>query len=162
MPTSLLAILWMLNTDRHEVPMDLLIKTAMAHLGTPYKWGGSNPVEGFDCSGFMQWLLKSAGLDQKGDQTAQALYDQFIKTGSVSSDRPGTLVFYGKSVAEITHVAMMLDRYRVIEAGGGGRLTMTVADAAHASACVRVRHITGRQDIVAKVRPDYATIGVTQ
>jgi cell wall-associated NlpC family hydrolase len=140
--------------------MHLLIDTALHHIGTPYKWGGSNPVEGFDCSGFVQWLLKSVGINPPADQTAQALYDHFVKTGSENSDQPGTLVFFGKSVNEITHVAMLLDAYRYIEAGGGGKLTLTREDAAACSACVRVRHVSSHQDIVAKVRPRYATIGV--
>ena len=31
-------------------------------LGTPYRWGGDDPILGFDCSGFIVEILKSVGV----------------------------------------------------------------------------------------------------
>ena len=49
----------------------------MQFVGTPYVWGGNNVMEGLDCSGYTQVILRAAGLDPKGDQTSQGLYDHF-------------------------------------------------------------------------------------
>lgn len=140
--------------------MQLLRDYALAFVGKPYKWGGDDPVEGYDCSGFIQELLASVGIDPPGDQTAQALYDFFESRAERNRYGCGALVFYGTSVAEIKHVAMMLDQYRVIEAGGGGYRTRTKQDAADQNAYVRIRHTSHRNDIVAVLKPRYAAIGM--
>ena len=37
-----------------------IINTAKSFLGTPYQWGGTSP-SGFDCSGFVQYVLAQNG-----------------------------------------------------------------------------------------------------
>ena len=37
-----------------------LLRRAMTLLGTPYRWGGSNPDSGFDCSGLVGYVFRSA------------------------------------------------------------------------------------------------------
>lgn len=140
--------------------MHLLVNYALRFVGTPYKWGGSNPIEGMDCSGFVQELLMSAGVDPKGDQTAQGLFDYFSKTGDWNKYLAGSLAFFGESVTKITHVGFCLDEYRMIEAGGGDHLTLTPLDAAKKNAFIRVRLINSRKDLVAVIRPRYEKIGV--
>jgi cell wall-associated NlpC family hydrolase len=142
-------------------PMDAFILTLTSNLGKPYRWGGDNPLTGFDCSGLVQWALKSTGMDPPGDQTAQALYDYFRDRGNHSPKSwAGTLVFYGKDHKSISHVAVMLNQYQVIEAGGGDALTKTEQDAAAKGACVRIRHLDARKDIIAKVKPDFSRVGL--
>lgn len=136
--------------------MDLLVAYAMSFLGLPYLWGGENPMTGFDCSGLVQELLQSVGIDPSGDQSAQALHDLLMPTArSMTGRQKGALAFYGRSVREITHVAFLIDEYRVIEAGGGGRLITDEKKAAAASAFVRMRPLEHRADLVALLMPKY-------
>lgn len=140
--------------------MNTLITYAMSFIGRPYKYGGDDPMSGFDCSGFVQELLASVGLDPKGDQTAQGLYDALAISSTHGVYGPGVIAFYGESVRKITHVAFCVDSYRMIEAGGGGSATLTAEDAAKQNAYIRMRLIKSRKDMVATLKPVYYTIGV--
>jgi cell wall-associated NlpC family hydrolase len=131
---------------------------AMQFVGVPYRWGGDDPMQGFDCSGLAQELLASVGEDPPGDQTAHTLYRHFKKHGRDWNDgqRPqaGCLAFYG-SEYKVTHVAMCIDDYRMIEAGGGGSNTTSVMLASSHNAYVRIRPINSRSDLVSVIRPNY-------
>jgi cell wall-associated NlpC family hydrolase len=133
-----------------------MINYAIMFVGIPYIWGGDNPVSGFDCSGFIQHVLDSSGMDPKGDQTAQSLYHYFKEKGrETRSIQRGALVFYGKSPTSITHISLAIDSHRIIEAGGGGRSTRSKEDAARCNACVRIKPLTHRSDIVGIIMPNY-------
>lgn len=140
--------------------MELLKQYAFSFVGTNYLWNGNGPIHGMDCSGFVQVLLASVGLDPFGDQTAQGLYDFFEKKGEWNAYKIGALAFYGKSVREVIHVAMLLDQYRIIEAGGGGPAVLTKDIAGDKNAFVRMRLINYRTDLCAVIRPRFTTIGM--
>lgn len=141
--------------------MEILIQYALSFVGNPYKWGGDDPIDGFDCSGLIQELLASVGLDPSGDQTAQGLFNYFqAGNGSWNDYSAGSLAFYGESVTKITHVAMLLDQFRIIEAGGGGHTCTNREMAAKLNAYVRIRLVKKRGDLVAVIKPYYRTIGV--
>lgn len=141
--------------------MVTLREYAMELVGLPYIWGGDDPMLGFDCSGLVQELLISCGAhpNPKVDHTAQMLFDYFNVHGSWNKHVLGSLAFYGASASKVTHVAMLLDQYRIIEAGGGGSATTTAAVAAKQNAFVRIRLIKARGDLVAVIKPSYAAIG---
>lgn len=133
---------------------------AYSLVGIPYKWGGKHPKEGYDCSGLIQELMRSVGQDPPKDQSAQALFDHFAVKGSWNKLGVGSLLFFGRSPKRITHVAMAIDQYRMIEAGGGGRHVKTIDDAIAAEAFVRVRLIKSRRDLQAIIKPDFSRIGM--
>ena len=135
--------------------MQTLILYALQFVGRPYRWGGDDPMAGFDCSGFVQELLASVGLDPVGDQTAQSLHEYFAGRTNDRTVQAGTLLFFGKDLKSISHVAMAIDDFRMIEAGGGGSKTVTEADAEKQNAYIRVRAISNRKDLVAALRPQY-------
>lgn len=120
---------------------------AMSYLGTPYRWGGDDPMEGFDCSGYMIELLAAVGVVPLGyDGTAQALYDRWPER-RVDTPKKGCLVFFGVTADKITHVEYCLGRRLSIGASGGGSRTTTLADAIRQNAYVRVRPFVTRAPI---------------
>ena len=141
--------------------MDLVKTVALSCLNLPYIWGGSTPLTGMDCSGFVQWVLASCGMDPPGDQTAQGLFDHFSKNGQWNKLGCGSIAFYGKSATQVTHVAIMLDAYRIIEAGGGDSSCVDYESAKKKNAMIRVRLLKNRGDLVAVIRPNYVPIGIT-
>lgn len=127
---------------------------ARTFLGRPYIWGADGP-DSFDCSGFAQTLLGRIGIDPPGDQTADGLFRHFSQPshGTATLEAScGCLVFYGKP-SRIGHVAICLDSVNMIEAGGGGSETTSIAIATAQGAEVRIRPIRRRRDIVAIIRP---------
>lgn len=141
--------------------MELLRQTALQYIGTPYIYAGNHVLEGFDCSGFVQELLMSVGVDPRWDQSSQGLYDHFSEAGEAEWNNYscGALAFFGDSASKIEHVAMLLDQYRMIEAAGGDSTTKTFDDAKARGACVRIRPVASRRDLVAILKPRYNTIG---
>lgn len=132
--------------------MKILTDYAMSFLGSPYIWGGDDPT-GWDCSGLVQEILASVNMDPPGDQTASGLYAHFMRERHTLKAKAGSLAFYGKT--KISHVAFMIDDWRVIEAGGGGSKTRTADDAAAQNAFVRIRPVYRRTDLVRILHPDY-------
>lgn len=128
-------------------------QASLAFLNLPYIWGGDDPIIGYDCSGLAQELFAMVGLDPKGDQTAQGLFDHFKAQSGEGPRDTGTLLFFGHNSSSITHVAIMLDSETLIEAGGGGSKTHTAEDAAKQNAFIRLRPFGHRADLVAIVNP---------
>lgn len=118
-------------------------------LGTPYKWGGSDPIEGFDCSGLCIELLIAEGkLPHKFDATSHGLYircrEKFLPK---SFPTFGDLAFYG-TTKKVTHVGYCLDDKLMVEAGGGNSRTKSTPIAAEQDAFIRIRPIKYRKDFV--------------
>ena len=71
-----------------------MIKTAESCLGIKYVWGGSSPSTGFDCSGFVSWVINNSGNGLNyGRLNAEGLR-QKCTTISASELQPGDLVFF--------------------------------------------------------------------
>lgn len=132
---------------------DQFVQACFQYLNLPYIWGGDDPIIGYDCSGLVQELYSMIGLDPKGDQTAQALYDFFVYRSYSHYADVGSLVFYGKDSCSITHVGLMISEHCMIEAGGGGSRTKSSDDAAKQNAYVRIRPIGARKDLYCILKP---------
>lgn len=129
--------------------LDLMLDYAKRMVGVPYIWGGSTPMGGLDCSGFVQECLAAVGADPAGDQTAQILHNHFKQFGPTVTPKAGALAFFGAGTAKVSHVAICLDDRFMIEAGGGGSKTESLKDAIKQQAFVRIRPIDRRNDLVA-------------
>jgi hypothetical protein len=89
-----------------------IIRDARKFLGVPYLWGGVTPF-GFDCSGLVQMVYRTAGIKLPRDSKDQRFSGHWINIDQV---RKGDLRFFEG------HVAIALDRYRIIHSslGEGG------------------------------------------
>lgn len=134
----------------------LTLEYAKSFLGVPYQWGGASPG-GIDCSGLIVEILCSAGVFKHGyDNTAQGIYSDYSKEWpTLLYAMPGALVFYGKGLASISHVALCMDGYRVLEAGGGDESVRSKDDAWRKGAFVRLRPINYRKDFISMLMPRY-------
>ena len=69
-----------------------MIAEGEKYLGQAYVWGGSNPTSGFDCSGFVSWVVNHCGWNL-GRQTANGLKNK-CSVVSPEEARPGDLIFF--------------------------------------------------------------------
>ncbi len=92
------------------------ITVAKSFIGTPYVWGGESKEEGgFDCSGYLYNVLRGSGYNVPRD-TAQGYYKRYCLNRC--EDKSGALLFFGKSINNITHVAISLGGGYMIESRG--------------------------------------------
>ena len=80
-----------------------LLETALALRGTPYRPGGQLPATGFDCSGFVRYVLRQHGIDVP--RTVAAQFHAGIPIGRADI-QAGDLVFFAITGAEPTHVGI--------------------------------------------------------
>ncbi len=132
---------------------DTATQIAWRAWGQPYRWGGDDSIEGFDCSGLIIEILKSVGkIDRGEDYTADGLYIKFIGC-KVKRPYEGCLVFWTNRAGKISHVEYCISSYLAIGASGGGSGTQTKADAAKHNAYVKVRPIASRAGVYGFVDP---------
>lgn len=116
---------------------------AWSLLGLPYRWGGDDPIEGFDCSGLVIECLKAVGLyPRKKDETANDLFNRFSKDAHAHHTVPCLLFWFRDGKAR--HVAIYIGHGCFIEAGGGGSSTVSEEVASAQNAFVRMNHISNR------------------
>lgn len=136
---------------------EVIIKYGIALIGTPYVYGGNNPLFGLDCSGLICELLKSVGvINWRIDLSAQGLRETLLKTKHVSTfpiSEEGSVLFFGKSKTTITHTGLALNKSVMLEAGGGDSSTSSIEQATMRGAFVRIRPI--RADLVDSILPEY-------
>jgi murein DD-endopeptidase len=97
-----------------------VLSRAVNVLGTPYRWGGSSPSKGFDCSG----LVKYAFNDVKAvdlPRTSNAMAAGHGVKVERKDLKPGDLVFFNIKSRKVNHVAIYLGNDRFIHAPRRGK-----------------------------------------
>ena len=120
---------------------ELAVKYAWGFLGLPYRWGGDDPVRGFDCSGLVVEVLQGVGLLLHGtDMTANGFWMRY-KNKAVAKGYEGCLVLWFNMTGLATHIEMMIDDDHTIGASGGGSATTSTDAAADQNAFIKIRPV---------------------
>ena len=97
-----------------------VLPTAERYLGVPYRWGGTSPRTGFDCSGFVQYVFAKHGTRLPRTSREMASAGRHIRP-RWSALEPGDLVLFAEPGERISHVAIYAGRRRIIHASSSGR-----------------------------------------
>lgn len=97
----------------HEILM-----SAFSMTGIKYKWGGSSPETGFDCSGFVRYVFQqAANLTLPHGARALSQLGQKIPLDQL---QPGDLVFFNTLKSAFSHVGIYVGDGRFIHAPSSG------------------------------------------
>ena len=99
-----------------EVENDLrseIVTYALQFVGNRYKYGGTNPNTGVDCSGFTSYVMRhAASVELPHSSSGQSHMGRVV---SSSEMRPGDIICYG-SGKKINHVALYIGDGKIIHA----------------------------------------------
>ena len=96
-----------------------VLATADDYLGVPYRWGGTSPRTGFDCSGYVQFVYGREGVRLPRTSRQQAVAGLRQPT-TWSAAAPGDLVMFAEPGAAISHVAFYAGGGRILHASSSG------------------------------------------
>jgi cell wall-associated NlpC family hydrolase len=114
-------------------------RIALRAVGVPYRWGGTSPSSGFDCSGLVYWAYGRLGVEVPHSSYALAAIGRRI--GRPHLKRGDILVFSGYG-----HVGLYVGRGRMVHAPHSGTRVQVVrlGGSHYGSRLVTARRVTRR------------------
>jgi cell wall-associated NlpC family hydrolase len=94
-------------------------KVALRAVGVPYRWGGSSPASGFDCSGLVYWAYGRLGVAVPHSSYALYGLGRSIRRSRL---RAGDVLFF----SGLGHVGLYIGRGRMVHAPQSGRTVEVV------------------------------------
>jgi|SRR5690554_2612390 cell wall-associated NlpC family hydrolase len=104
---------------QHDSLQEVLMN-ALSLKGVRYRYGGTSPDTGFDCSGFVRYVFReAANISLPHNARAISQIGEIISRQQLE---PGDLVFYNTMRSAFSHVGIYLGDNRFIHApsSGGG------------------------------------------
>ncbi|QHZ46035.1 C40 family peptidase [Bacillus sp. NSP9.1] len=105
------------QTSSSKLNTSKLVSDAQALIGTPYKWGGTSP-SGFDCSGFVWYLL-----NKQTNVARTNTVGYWNSMTSISSPAVGDFVFFTTYQPGPSHMGVYIGNNKFIHAGSDGVTT---------------------------------------
>lgn len=109
------------GTGDGQVYFSAVMAEAVKYQGNPYAWGGSSPLQGFDCSGLVQWCYGKAGIALT--RTSQSQWGTDVVEVSKEEAQAGDLVFFeGTNPAQsgMTHVGIYMGDNKMYNSQSSG------------------------------------------
>jgi len=97
-----------------------VLRAGEQYLGVPYKWGGTSPTTGFDCSGFVQRAFADIGVSLPRVSIDQAKEGTEV-AGGLAGAQPGDLLFWRGSNGRPNHIAIYAGEGQMLEAPSSGK-----------------------------------------
>ncbi len=99
--------------DDGSLRSDIVVR-ALTLIDTPYRYGGSTPASGFDCSGLVRFVFQSVGAPQlpRRSEDIGKLGEPITR----SQLEPGDLVFFNTLARAYSHVAIYIGEGRFLHA----------------------------------------------
>jgi hypothetical protein len=119
-----------------------VVADAEKYIGVPYRWGGTDPSTGLDCSGLTQRVYADLGISLPRTASQQATAGRPV--GSLDQAQPGDLVFFDYSASRpgVDHVGIYIGNGQMIAAPQEGE-------------SVKVQSV-GKPTLIRRILPDQA------
>jgi lipoprotein Spr len=150
-----------------SVSADSLIKFAQSLIGTPYRPASSDPLRGFDCSGFVNYVFKFFNF------IVPRSSGEFIGIGekvAFEDAKPGDIILFTspkKHSHRIGHVGIVLyngiDDFKFIHSTSGKEygVTITSMDKTYRHRFVQVIRVLKQNDLIACNPTNQQTLTLT-
>jgi len=93
---------------------DSVVFLARAQIGARYKFGGTTPTRGFDCSGFVRYVLAALQVGLPRTAAQQAAVGTNLPKDTTQL-RPGDLLTFGRG-SRVTHIGIYVGDGRYVHA----------------------------------------------
>lgn len=104
--------------QRYTTAAQELVVEGLGYLGIPYRFGGTSPETGLDCSGLVQQVFRNAlGLDMPRTAAEMAKVGDRITKDDL---KPGDLVFFNTMRRTFSHVGIYLGDNQFLHAPSTG------------------------------------------
>lgn len=91
--------------EKEAAKRDAIIATAKEYLGVRYRWGGTSPKTGWDCSGYVQYVYGKNGIRLPRTSGAQKAAGEVI---SAKDAKPGDLIWVPGHIGIVSETKGMM------------------------------------------------------
>jgi cell wall-associated NlpC family hydrolase len=102
-----------------RAPAAAIVGTALSAMGTPYRWGGTG-LDGFDCSGLIQYAFAQHGITLARRSTEQARAGTEVARELDALEPGDILTFAADPGGSVQHVGLYVGEGRFIHSARGG------------------------------------------
>jgi cell wall-associated NlpC family hydrolase len=130
--------------ERYSDSIRSLVDRSLNLLGVPYRFGGTSPLTGFDCSGFVGKVFADAlGFGMPRTAAEMAQMGEQVNRAEL---KPGDLVFFNTMRRAFSHVGIYLGNNQFVHAPSSGGV-VRVED-------MRINYWAARYDGARRVLPN--------